>query len=398
MNPAGKQGPAPAPDAQPSQAPRRLPRAPRLPQSSGPSRPPRPVSFGLVGSGWRAEFYLRIAHALPDRFQVAGVVARRPQRRAELHRTWSVPVFASLEELLAAGRPDFIVTALPRTVNAHTVAELARRGVPVLSETPPAAGLEEMTALVDAVGDAVVEVAEQYQYLPTYEAALQAASRGILGEVTSAQVSVAQTYHAISLLRRFLGVGMADATVTAVEFTSELAHGPGRDGWQREGTTTARQTIATLHFGDRLGLYDFTSGQWFHPLLGRRLVVRGQRGELIDDRVTCLHTPRTPSLLRFERHQTGTGADLGGFHLEGISLGPDRLYHNPYAPARLADEEIAIATCLSRMADRLAGDPGPYPLAEACQDHYLGLAVEEVARTGRQVTTVRQPWALTRRG
>ncbi|MDQ1033657.1 hypothetical protein QFZ75_000073 [Streptomyces sp. V3I8] len=40
------------------------------------------------------------------------------------------------------------------------------------------------------------------------------------------------------------------------------------------------------------------------------------------------------------------------------------------------------------------GFPGPYSLADACQDHYLGLVVAEAARTGRPVTTERQSWAF----
>jgi len=32
------------------------------------------TTFGLYGSGWRAEFFLRVAKALHERFTVAGVV------------------------------------------------------------------------------------------------------------------------------------------------------------------------------------------------------------------------------------------------------------------------------------------------------------------------------------
>jgi len=30
------------------------------------------IKFGIVGAGWRCEFYLRIARALPARFEVMG--------------------------------------------------------------------------------------------------------------------------------------------------------------------------------------------------------------------------------------------------------------------------------------------------------------------------------------
>ena len=40
------------------------------------------------------------------------------------------------------------------------------------------------------------------------------------------------------------------------------------------------------------------------------------------------------------------------------------------------------------------GEAGvPYSLADACQDHLLGLAIEESARTGREVVTEIEAWA-----
>jgi hypothetical protein len=38
--------------------------------------------------------------------------------------------------------------------------------------------------------------------------------------------------------------------------------------------------------------------------------------------------------------------------------------------------------------------PPPYPLAEACQDHLLALAIQESARSGAPVTTAREAWAF----
>ncbi|MFD8418773.1 hypothetical protein ACFV2J_05360, partial [Streptomyces sp. NPDC059668] len=35
-----------------------------------------PIRFGIVGSGWRADFFARLARLLPERLEVAGVVWR----------------------------------------------------------------------------------------------------------------------------------------------------------------------------------------------------------------------------------------------------------------------------------------------------------------------------------
>ena len=38
------------------------------------------IRFGLIGSGWRAEFYIRIAKALPERFDLAAVMIRDQEK------------------------------------------------------------------------------------------------------------------------------------------------------------------------------------------------------------------------------------------------------------------------------------------------------------------------------
>ena len=63
------------------------------------------VRFGIVGSGWRVRFFLRAAHALAGRLQVAGLAARRPQRAAALAAESGIPLYRSLSELIAAQAP-----------------------------------------------------------------------------------------------------------------------------------------------------------------------------------------------------------------------------------------------------------------------------------------------------
>ena len=70
------------------------------------------------------------------------------------------------------------------------------------------------------------------------------------------------------------------------------------------------------------------------------------------------------------------------------------VWRNPFLGLRLMDEEIAIAQMLVATAAWARDEgPAPYPLAEACQDHLIGLAIDEAMATGQRVTTSREAWA-----
>ena len=71
-----------------------------------------PVIFGVVGGGWRAEFYFRIAQAMPERFQIAGCVARTEATRARIKAAWKTRIFDELDPLLDQ-HPHFVVVSVP---------------------------------------------------------------------------------------------------------------------------------------------------------------------------------------------------------------------------------------------------------------------------------------------
>src|SRR6202012_2622292 len=149
-----------------------------------------------------------------------------------------------------------------------------------------------------------------------------------------------QDYHAVAMLRGLLGAGFREATVMAQAFTAPITASLTREGWpDRAELTNVTRTVALLNFGDRLGVYDFTEDQWFHPLMGRRLTGGGTTGEIIGDQVTTLVDHRTPVTAALQRRQTGIDGDLEGFDLDTISLGTDVLYRNPFQGVRLSDED-----------------------------------------------------------
>lgn len=364
-------------------------------------RHPTRVRYGVVGHGWRAEFYLRLARQVPDRFRCAGVVTRRAEVGAALQRTWDVPTFRRAEDLVASAGPEVVVTSVPRTANPSVIEALVGLGVAVLSETPPAADTDGLRRLWDRVGGTdLVQVAEQHPYLPLVSALRTVIGTGALGEVTSAQVSWTHEYHAMALLACLLGLPAEPARVQAIETSGPLLEGAGRTGRPRDPQVRqAAHTLALLQWPGRSGVYDFTEGQWFNRLRRRNLTVRGSHGEVLGDRVTWTTTAGSTCSAPVVRHQSGVDGDLEGFDLETLSWAGTVVYRNPYPGARLSDEEIAIATCLEATGLWRRGQgPAPYPLARACQDQALSLAVRESALLAEPVVVPPGSWSTATTG
>src|SRR3954447_26682021 len=297
-----------------------------------------PTTFGIIGSGWRSAFFLRLARAAPDRLRAVGVVSRSPQRGAEFVAEWGVPSFGSAAELLRADPPDFVIASVPWPVMPDATREVVGLGARVLAETPPAPDLPGLRALWADVGaSGLVQVAEQYLLMPGHAARLAVVREGIIGAATSVQVSSTHLYHAVSMMRGLLGVGFEPAVVSARSFTAPLADPPSPGGWSGDSTPKdAATTLATLDFGGRMGLYDFTDNQWWNPLRARRIVIRGSNGEIVDDRVVRLADPTSPVESRLLRRQTGVDLNLEGVDLDHISFDGRVVYRNPFTGMRLS--------------------------------------------------------------
>jgi predicted dehydrogenase len=222
----------------------------------------------VVGAGWRAEMFWRVAAGL-DWVECVGAVVRSP-------RSLPVPVFTSVAECLDAAGPDFVVTAVPREANPAVIEEVVGRGVAVLAETPPATDVAGLRSLWARVGESnLVQVAEQYLLMPAHAAGAAVVRSGAVGTVTQVQVSSTHDYHAVSLIRGLLDAGSGPVTVRATRTSGPLVDPLSRAGWTDDATPKPASTVlATLDFGDgRSGVYDFTDNQWHNQLRFRRILI-----------------------------------------------------------------------------------------------------------------------------
>ena len=76
-----------------------------------------------------------------------------------------------------------------------------------------------------------------------------------------------------------------------------------------------------------------------------------------------------------------------------IMLGEKFLYKTPFVNARLNDDEIAVGSLSLGMSEYVKGGQEIYSLADALQDMYLCLKMEDaMASPYTAVTTEKQPW------
>ena len=63
-----------------------------------------PTTIGVVGTGWRADFFVRLARLLPEEVTLVGAAVRRAEAAESVSSRWSVPVYLSPADLVAFRR------------------------------------------------------------------------------------------------------------------------------------------------------------------------------------------------------------------------------------------------------------------------------------------------------
>lgn len=195
-------------------------------------------------------------------------------------------------------------------------------------------------------------------------------------------------------MRQFLTVSGSETKIRAQRFQVSGQPGFERDGMaQSETFRSYDQTLATLDFGQgKQGIYNFEGDQHRSFIRSQHIQIKGDRGELNDHDLRYLKAFQTPILSHIKRINKGEYENMEGLGLKGMLLEGDWLYHNPFPEVALSDDEIALATCLEKMAAYCQGGNDFYTFPQAAQDFYLTLLIEEAVASGQTVSALAQPW------
>ena len=325
------------------------------------------IRFGIVGAGWRAEFYIRIALLIPESFKLCGVYVRNAERATLLTEKYQIPVFSSLEELLAT-TPDFVVSCVNKQSICEEIVMLCEKDVPVLSETPIGMNPEETTAFAGKIKPSWrVQVAEQYHLTPRNQAIKALITSGLLGTVNHVRLSCCHDYHAVSLMRFFLDIDQELPEIQNCSLQDTVTQYNSRNGRIAPQEICIPHSIAICKYSNHSAIYDFTYEQYFSEIRSPQITIRGTLGEIVNDTCTYLQG-QVPVCFSLHRHGHRNNESLDSMYLDSITGNGNVLYQNPFPNARLSDEEIAIATVLVRLDTYLKTGVGFYSLQDAMLD------------------------------
>ena len=337
-------------------------------------------SFLIVGSGYRAEYFARVAAAHPDLFR-AMFLCRSPQKAALMTAHTGAPATDRLEDALAF-RPDFVVVAVDRGHMADVTEEWALRGYPVVAETPVGASwaqLDRIWALSRDRGAKIVSC-EQYQRHPVIARGLDLVRSGRIGRPLSASLSLAHDYHGISLIRRMLLVRGESYSLRAARTAAGVVATDSRYGAILDGSTVTeeRDTAFITFDSGKTAVYDFSPVQYRTFIRSRHLTVRGDRGEWCDRIVMSVDGENQPERLFLMPELPPAYRALDTQALRDL-----RRTWTPELHLDTVQDEYAIAAFLMDMDAYLQGGPAPYPLSDALDDAVFWLLLTEA---------VRHPW------
>lgn len=359
--------------------------------------------FIIVGSGWRSLYYVRIAKALPEVFELCAMYCRSEEKAMKMANEHQIHTTTSIEECLSY-QPDFAVVVVTKSDIAKVSMEWMDRGLTVLCETPASLDLEILKKLwaLEQEGKKLV-VAEQYTHYPIYRAMKKVLDRNLLGSRDVMNISLAHEYHGASLMREFLGLEISDGfAVKAKTYEFPTADTLTRyEKIQNGKISNKKRTVATFEFeSGKVALYDFDSEQYRSPIRKNTCKLQGQLGELIDDTLYYLDANT------YEEHVGKIQVSTRAVHTEydnpnlsdieevtGITFDGESVYEPEFGLCGLAQDETAIATMMKKTALYAHGEGAtPYPLKDALTDAYVAILLQKACETGEVITSEKQIW------
>lgn len=375
-------------------------------------------SFIIVGSGWRSMYYVRIAKALPDIFELQAMLCRTQEKADRIAAEMEIHTTLSIEEC-ENYKPDFVVVAVNKASIGAVSKEWMKKGFTVLCETPPSEDAETLRELWNMHEQGYkLCVAEQYFKYPTYQAMLNVLDSGMIGEPYLLNISLAHDYHAASLIKKILHTEDETFTITGKRYSFPVKETANRYERFTDGRIADKtREVVTIEFeSGKVAFYDFSSEQYRSVIRNHYVKVQGVNGELqgmcgsyenlrihymdetnhpqkqylIPDTRQIITGNANPNLNEITEI---TGIQLGGYPYHKESGRQVYTPRKEFGLCGLAEDETAIASMMLGAARYHYGEEELYPLKDALTDAYMSsLMHKSYANPGTVICSEKQPW------
>jgi UDP-N-acetylglucosamine 3-dehydrogenase len=239
-----------------------------------------PLRAAVIGAGFMGRLHARVAAESPAT-ELAGVVDE-PGAAEPVARERRAPAFSSVDELLAAARPELAIVSVPTDRHAAVASELLRAGVPVLVEKPITATVEEGLELLElAVASGVpLGIGHVERFNPAVRELQRRLDEQALGRVFQVHARRLSPFPT-----RIGDTGVAhDLATHDLDVMCELAGTPLRIAAEtdRKAHRTHEDLLAAILRFDS-GIVGVLEVNWLTPTKVRQLAVTGERGMFVVD-------------------------------------------------------------------------------------------------------------------
>lgn len=170
-----------------------------------------PTRLAIAGAGTIGQAHMAVAQRSPT-CTLSAIVDPSPAA-VEVARAANVPLFASLEDLLATDRPDGVLLATPNHLHVPQALQCLEAGLPILLEKPIATTVaqgEQLLKVVKATGARVL-IGHHRAHSPIMRKAKEVVNSGQLGQLVAVMGSATflkpDTYFEDAPWRREVGAG-----------------------------------------------------------------------------------------------------------------------------------------------------------------------------------------------
>lgn len=342
------------------------------------------LNVAVVGAGRRASgAWIPIIDIFKDQLNFVAICNMGASRGEEQANKYGVKWYSNVDQMLDKEKLDF-VAVIVNPSNAHIVSKaVLERGISVITETPIASTIEDADMLIALAKEkgAYIETAENFYRMPSERIKRELILNGIFGQIWRGHNnSLTHDYHAVSLIRSYIGFNVKVKRVIGIEGNFSVA-----DHNYRGSSVNNEYTCHEIYFFENgaLGFSHFTNLTWGSPLRGiSSTEFYGENGMSVGDKIFVLKNKEEKQQINIQRLTCkADGMDILDKFVADTN--PEIIWDNPFKTYPINDGLITIASELTSIMRAVRENIEPeYGAFNGRIDRQIDLAISQSHREG----------------